>query len=49
MKLVYTKPALCSIGVDDQEIEFENDEVVIKLSSISNTLDPVSFYDALGN
>ena len=28
-------------------MELEDDEVAIKLSHISNTLDPVSFYDAL--
>ena len=42
-----SKPTLCSIGIEDQEIELEDDKVAIKLSSISNTLDPVSFYEAL--
>ena len=46
-------PALCSIDVNeigtsyDRQIKMEDDDVAIKLSSISNTLDPVSFCDAL--
>ena len=48
---ISTKPTLCGVDVDNLETsydqELEDDEVAIKLSHISNTLDPVSFYDAL--
>ena len=46
-------PALCSVDVNgirtsyDRQIEMEDDDVAIKVSSIGNTLDPVFFCDAL--
>ena len=46
-------PALCSVDVNkietsyDQEMEIGDTHITIKLPSISNTLDSVSFCDAL--